>query len=144
NTWHGTPLKAMGYDIPGGALGAANIIRNFLAADHLLSSGPYMTETMYRRAYRLEGVAPGSVLEVGVPRTDVQVEVTDARRREVLGRLRDGGAVLDGRRVVLVAPTWRGEAFADPRLGAETLLGLVTSLRTALGDDWQVLIKAHP
>ena len=145
NTWHGTPLKAMGYDIPGGALDAANIIRNFLAADHLLSSGPHMTDTMYRQAYRLAGLAPGSVLEVGMPRTDVQVGTTDAQRAAIRRRLRESGVAVDpGRRLVLVAPTWRGEAFADPRLDAEDLLHLVTCLRTELGDAWQVLVKAHP
>lgn len=145
NTWHGTPLKAMGYDIPGGALGAANIIRNFLAADHLLSSGPYMTDTMYRRAYRLEGLAPGSVLEVGMPRTDVQVASTDTERASLRGRLQASGVGLDPRRrLVLIAPTWRGEAFADARLDAEGLLELVTSLQAELGDQWQVLVKAHP
>lgn len=145
NTWHGTPLKAMGYDIPGGALGAANIIRNFLTADHLLSSGPYMTDTMYRRAYRLEGLAPGSVLEVGMPRTDVQVDTTDDDRAAIRRRLRAAGVGLDPRRrLVLVAPTWRGEVFADPRLDAEDLLGLVTCLQAELGDRWQVLVKAHP
>lgn len=144
NTWHGTPLKAMGYDVPGGALGAANVIRNFLAADHLLSSGPYMTDTMYRQAYRLEGIAPGSVLEVGMPRTDVQVDATGERRREVREHLRTRGVTLDGRRVVLVAPTWRGEAFADPRLDTDAVDELVTELSRVLGDDWQVLVKAHP
>ncbi|KRE35393.1 hypothetical protein ASG73_17025 [Janibacter sp. Soil728] len=145
NTWHGTPLKAMGYDIPGGALGAANIIRNFLAADHLLSSGPYMTDTMYRRAYRLAGIAPGSVLEVGMPRTDVQVDTTDPERAAIRRRLRAYGVTLDPRRrLVLVAPTWRGEAFADPRLDAEDLLELVTCLQAELGEEWQVLVKAHP
>ncbi|WP_338749859.1 glycosyltransferase [Janibacter alittae] len=144
NTWHGTPLKSMGYDTPGGALGAGNVIRNFLAADHLLSSGPYMTDTMYRGAYRLEGIAPGSVLEVGTPRTDVQVDATDERRRGVRDQLRTRGVALDGRRVVLVAPTWRGEAFADPRLDTDSVVGLVASLREVLGDDWQVLVKAHP
>ena len=123
NTWHGTPLKSMGYDVPDGALGAGNIIRNFLAADHLVSSGPYMTETMYRRAYRLEGLAPASVLEVGVPRTDVQVTATDAQRQEVRERLRSEGVAVDPtRRTVLVAPTWRGEAFADPQIDVEGVL----------------------
>lgn len=145
NTWHGTPLKSMGYDTPGGALGAGNVIRNFLAADHLVSSGPYMTDTMYRRAYRLEGIAPGSVLEVGVPRTDVQVSATDEQHRQVRERLRSHGVLLHpGRRVVLVAPTWRGEAFADPRLDAGAVVGLVVRLREVLGDEWDVLVKAHP
>ena len=35
NTWHGTPLKAMGYHVPDGALDTRNVVRNFLSADYL-------------------------------------------------------------------------------------------------------------
>ena len=143
NTWHGTPLKSMGYDTPGGALEAANIVRNFLAADYLVSSGPYMTDTMYRRAYRLEGLAPAEVLEVGAPRTDVQVGADEVTREAVRARLADVGVPLDAQRpVVLVAPTWRGEAFTRPELAADELTALVIALRQ--GEHWQVLVKAHP
>ncbi|GAA3607619.1 hypothetical protein GCM10022199_09230 [Marihabitans asiaticum] len=143
NTWHGTPLKSMGYDTPGGALESANVLRTFLAADYLLSSGPYMTDTMYRRAYRLEGLAPGSVLEVGSPRTDVQTAADEAERERVRTRLRGLGVRIEaGRPVLLLAPTWRGERFADPRLGAD-LAPLVATLRERL-PGWQVLLKPHP
>ena len=37
NTWHGTPLKAMGYDIRGGAVDTRNVARNLLSADYLLA-----------------------------------------------------------------------------------------------------------
>ena len=67
---------------------------------------------------------------MGTPRTDVQVTATDERRRQVRARLQGSGVrVGDDRRVVLVAPTWRGEAFADPRLDVDGLVTLVTSLR---------------
>src|SRR5699024_7040699 len=70
---------------------------------------------------------------------------TDERRDAVRSVLRARGVdVHPDRRVVLVAPTWRGEAFADPRLDAGGLLDLVSRLRTSLGADWQVLVKAHP
>ena len=145
NTWHGTPVKSMGYDTPGGALDAANIMRNFLIADHLISSGPYMTDTMYRGAYRLEGLAPAAVLEAGMPRTDVQAAQDESRRAEVRDRLARQGVQLDrGRKVVLVAPTWRGTAFADPRLDVDTVRALVAALRDELGPEWQVLAKVHP
>ena len=38
NTWHGTPLKSMGYDMVEGNSGSANTVRNFLHADYLLSA----------------------------------------------------------------------------------------------------------
>ncbi|MGP9543359.1 CDP-glycerol glycerophosphotransferase family protein, partial [Glutamicibacter sp. AOP5-B1-3] len=50
NTWHGIPLKKMGYDIKGRASDAKNIVRNFLAADYLLSSSRAMTDSMYAKA----------------------------------------------------------------------------------------------
>ena len=68
NTWHGIPLKTMGYDLPGGAIGTRNVVRTFLAADYLLSSGPSMTQTMYRDAFQLGGLYQGSVIETGLPR----------------------------------------------------------------------------
>lgn len=36
NTWHGTPLKRMGYDEAQGAQAAGNVLRNFMMADFLL------------------------------------------------------------------------------------------------------------
>lgn len=69
NTWHGTPLKRMGRDAPGPAGHIANTVANLRAADILLSSGGWMTRTMYAGAY---GVDTGAVAELGSPRVDVQ------------------------------------------------------------------------
>jgi CDP-glycerol glycerophosphotransferase (TagB/SpsB family) len=60
NTWHGTPLKRMGYDIEDGALATANIIRNFVQADYLLSANPFMSEQMYETGYKLTGIYRGT------------------------------------------------------------------------------------
>ena len=49
NTWHGTPLKSMGYDMVEGNSGSANTVRNFLHADYLLSANEVMTK-MYLMA----------------------------------------------------------------------------------------------
>jgi CDP-glycerol glycerophosphotransferase (TagB/SpsB family) len=71
NTWHGVPLKHMGLDMAGiHKAHPRNIIRNMLNADFLVSASDYMTTTMYRRAYRLQGLFPGTVLEMGQPRMD--------------------------------------------------------------------------
>jgi len=72
NTWHGTPLKRMGFDMPGGALESANTLRNFLNADYLLSANPFMTEVMYEDAYQLRNVYRGTIIEEGYPRIDRQ------------------------------------------------------------------------
>ena len=70
NTWHGIPLKKMGYDMPGGNFNSANTIRNFLAADFLLSANKFQSD-MYWKSYKLEGLWNGKVIETGHARNDV-------------------------------------------------------------------------
>lgn len=143
NTWHGTPLKHMGYDEPGGAIASRNVLRNFVSADYLLSSGQFMTEQMYESAYRLRNVFSGEVIEEGLPRTDRQF-LTDAARSELRERLRASGVALpDGDRVVLYAPTWRGESFHAPNNDALILHDRVRALRARLPEGYAVLLKVH-
>lgn len=143
NTWHGTPLKHMGYDEPGGAWSAANTVRNFLMADYLLSTSPYMSEVMYEGAYRLNNIAVGELVEVGYPRTDRQF-LGDDERRAVRARLREKGVeVSDDDTLVLYAPTWKGESFHAPRDDAHELATRVAELERLLPPGHRVLVKAH-
>ena len=141
NTWHGTPLKQMGYDMPDGASEAANTLRNFLSADYLLSQNSFMTHTMYERAYRLRGAYRGSVIEAGYPRVDHQFDpaTIEATRR----RLGASAGEIGDRRVVLYAPTWKGEAFARPEDNIDELLLTTQHLQAALGERFLVLLKTH-
>lgn len=143
NTWHGVPLKHMGFDLPDGGIISRNIVRNFLNADYLLSANPFMTRTMYRDAYRLQGIYRGAVIEEGQPRVDRQLQAQDDPAA-VVRRLEEHGARVDGRRIVLFAPTWRGDSFQDPQANAAQLVSAVRKLQSALGtDEHVVLLKVH-
>ena len=107
NTWHGVPLKHMGYDVPGGGPASRNILRNLVSADYLLSANQFMTDRMYRHAFRLQGLYQGTVIEEGQPRTDRQV-AAEADPSAVRSRLEAAGVQVGGRRVIVYAPTWRG------------------------------------
>ena len=103
-TWHGTPLKKIGFDIgrPQFASGTAYFDR--LAADIgkwdlLLSQNPFSTP-IFRRAFRYEG----EICEYGYPRNDL---LSRADSAEVAARARARLGLPDGKRVVLYAPTWR-------------------------------------
>jgi CDP-glycerol glycerophosphotransferase len=143
NTWHGVPVKHMGVDMPDGGLESRNVTRNFLQADYLLSANAYMTDTMYRSAYRLQGVFAGAVIEEGAPRVDRLVQALadpEATRR----RLREHGVDVGDRRIVLYAPTWRGESFGTPWVNAAQLLATVRELEASVdGEDVAVLLKVH-
>ena len=142
NTWHGTPLKRMGYDETQGAQGASNVLRNFMMADYLLSSSPYMSEVMYEGAYRLENVAPGLLVEEGQPRTDVQFR--PGTRHRVLDRLRGLGVQVSRTdRVVLYAPTWKGTSFHEARNDAAQLAQIANDLESRLPSGHRVLLKVH-
>lgn len=143
NTWHGTPLKTMGYDEAQGGFGARNVLRNFMMADYLLSTSPFMSERMYEDAYRLVNVAPGELLEAGYPRTDVQfagAEAAASTRRRLAA---EGVRVGPDDTMVLLAPTWKGSSFHTPRNDTAALLALVTELDRLLPEGHRVLLKVH-
>ena len=143
NTWHGVPLKHMGLDMAGiHKAHPRNIIRNMLNADYLVSASDYMTSTMYRRAYRLQGLFPNKVLEMGQPRMDfLAAAVADpaSTRR----RLAADGVETGERRILLFAPTWRGANFDSPDDNALELARTCAVLQDALGEEWVVLLKVH-
>ena len=141
NTWHGTPLKAMGYDMPGGALDARNVVRNFLNCDYLLAPND-TTRTMYLNAYRMHNIFTGQMICEGTPRIDHQFK--DYRPRSVRATLKASGLHLRERReIVLYAPTWKGDSCA-PTKDIDRLSGRVEALRAKIDRDrFQVLLKVH-
>ncbi|MDN4615862.1 glycosyltransferase [Leifsonia sp. F6_8S_P_1B] len=143
NTWHGTPLKRMGYDIEGGALATANIIRNFVQADYLLAANPFMSEQMYQTAYKLTGVYRGTLIEEGYPRIDRQL-VDDRGRADARRRLTEAGIPLGDRKIVLYAPTWKGATFGRPTDDLDELLDHIARIEERIDTSrYAVLLKTH-
>ncbi len=143
NTWHGTPLKSMGYDMPRGALESANTLRNFMSADFLLSQNRFMTERMYESAYKLKGAYQGTVIEEGYPRVDRQF-LSDEELGATRKRLEAAGVDLGDREIVLYAPTWKGSRFSAPDDDARELMLAVQELQEHLGtEQYVVLLKTH-
>ena len=141
NTWHGTPLKSMGYDMTNGATESANVIRNFLGADYLLSANPTMTD-MYLKSFKLEGIMPGTLIEEGYPRNDLLLQ---HNREQVISKLQAVGVnIQSNKKIILYAPTWRKSSNNATVVNTDELLGFKHSLEHALGDDqFQILIKPH-
>ena len=142
NTWHGIPLKTLGYDLPDGKYSVRNTMHNFLQADYLISPCRFMTD-VFLDAYKLRGVYAGRMTECGYPRNDLLFS-TD--RAYVFKKLRDHGiAVDDTRRILLYAPTWKGTDVdkADNDIArydefCDYLAGHIDMTR------YQILIKPHP
>jgi CDP-glycerol glycerophosphotransferase len=130
-TWHGTPLKRIGFDIkdPAAAQKArAALGPNIGNWDMLLSPSTFSTK-IFRDAFRYEG----PILETGYPRNDVLVgDRGDGLRERARARL----GVRPGQRVVLYAPTFRDNAA----FGREDD---VEALARELGEGYRVLVRTH-
>ena len=142
NVWHGTPLKKMGYDIEDGAADARNVLRNFMSADYLVSQNSFMTEQMYLKGYKLNNVYQGAIIEEGYPRSDSMFgEDAGSAARSAL---RAKGIETEGKKILLYAPTWRGDSFYKPDADASRLKATLQKLQdSAALQDWVVLLKAH-
>jgi len=143
NTWHGTPLKNMGYDRPSGAAEVRSTIRNFLQADYLLSPNEYTTDVMFGGAYKLNGIYNGQILEYGSPRVDLQ-DIGSAECERVIAELRVAGVEIDSsKKTVLYAPTWKGMFFHQAAAEADALKALVAELQSKLTSNVQIILKVH-
>ncbi|HBN54884.1 MAG TPA: hypothetical protein DD456_12925 [Stenotrophomonas sp.] len=134
NPWHGTPLKKLGADIPGALFDHKNCTRNLLQVTHLVLPNAHTLQTMLD-ANQVRDVLTARVAQTGHARVDLMLNADPATR----ARLRQRLGVADGERVVLYAPTWRGD-LAGASLDIE-LVG--AAIRRMARPGVSLLFSAH-
>lgn len=141
NTWHGTPLKTMGFKIPGNPSNSKNVVRNFLSADYLISPNRHTTE-MYTDSYKMEGLYSGSIIEDGYPRNDLTLN-TD--KTYIQNKLISYNLSIDeSKKTVLYAPTWKGTSITKAKNDMEQIISDMKKLENNIGNEYNILIKVHP
>jgi CDP-glycerol glycerophosphotransferase len=133
-TWHGTPLKRIGFDIAHPAFRDSrralhSLERDVARWDYLISPNRFSTEIL-RNALRYRG----PVMEIGYPRNDLLLSPHAGRLRE---ETRQRLGIGDGVRAVLYAPTWRDDDAFSLHLDLESVV-------KALGEGWVILLRVHP
>ncbi|MEO1781201.1 hypothetical protein BAU18_000780 [Enterococcus diestrammenae] len=139
NTWHGTPLKHMGFDIPGSPAGSYNVLRNFLMSDYLLSPNLH-TADIFGKSYKLNGLYDGELLLSGYPRMDNTINPIN----DIEEKLEFFGLHLDGKKVALFSPTWSGSSILKPDNDIQQLISEFEYLKSRIGQTYQVFVKVHP
>lgn len=142
-TWHGTPLKKIGCDVPDNGVLSSDRKRAFKEyeregqlIDFLPSPSPFYTEKI-TSAFRL-GVQ-ARVLERGYPRNDALFTFTEKKCR----RIREKLGIPQGKKTILYAPTWRDDQHTAGT-GYTYKPGLdFDRLREELGEEWVILFRAH-
>jgi len=101
-TWHGTPLKRLGRDIPNNYLTKSyldTMDREATYWDYLISPSAFCTE-IFPSSFGYKG----NIIETGYPRNDRLSKITGAQRKEIRERI---GISDPSTYVVMYAPTWR-------------------------------------
>jgi CDP-glycerol glycerophosphotransferase len=139
-TWHGTPLKRIGFDVSqpqfiSGTRYLDHLAEDVAKWDLLLSPNPFSTPIM-RRAFRYEG----EICESGYPRNDALCSGDTARVADLV-RARLG--IPAGKRVIMYAPTWRdNQYYASGRYRFDFRLDLEQAWER-LGEDYVILLRGH-
>ncbi|WP_181276320.1 bifunctional glycosyltransferase/CDP-glycerol:glycerophosphate glycerophosphotransferase [Brevibacterium oceani] len=139
-TWHGTPLKRIGNDVPGANLSLRYRALMQKEAEHewdlLLAQSPWAAERL-AEAFAYEG----PIFAQGYPRNDALND--PARVASARLQLNALYGISDAQTVVLYAPTWRDNLKdADGRYSRVDYLGL-DSVRSKLGEDYVIFYRGH-
>lgn len=141
NTWHGTPLKYMGFDIPGSLAHSQNVLRNFLMTDYLLSPNNH-TSNIFIDSYKLKGAYEGQILEGGYPRIDFTL-TNDTKYIEE--KLSSFGIILDStKKTLLYCPTWKGQNVHQATDDIEQIIHETLKIKDEFNEQYNVLVKVHP
>lgn len=133
-TWHGTPLKKIGLDVPGSDLDYAHEGEKF---SYMVSPSKYCSEKLVS-AFGLQG-REDIVLEIGYPRNDALFTFDQAKVNSVLREL----DVPRGKKIILYAPTFRDNKHSEVS-GYENASGLdFDKLKEQIGDEYIILFRAH-
>ncbi|MGF2142519.1 CDP-glycerol glycerophosphotransferase family protein [Vagococcus fluvialis] len=141
NTWHGTPLKHMGFDIPGFVNHSQNVLRNFLMADFIISPNNH-TSNIFINSYKLKGIYPGEILEGGYPRIDL---ILNTSKKEVVEKIKKYEVdYLDELPTLLFCPTWKGSSVNDAEDDVDQIIKETLSIKEKFSNEYNVLVKVHP
>jgi len=140
-TWHGTPLKKLGFDIeeiymPGTNTekykdNFANESKNW---DLLVSPNAYSTE-IFKRAFRYDG----DVIESGYPRNDALQNVS----LESINSIREKIGIPTEKKVILYAPTWRDDDFYKRGQYKFEFQFDLRRFKEKYGDNFVLLTRMH-
>lgn len=139
-TWHGTPLKKLVFDLDDILSASQNHKVLFYEQDrdwnYLVSANRYSTDIFERAfAYNRE-----KILEDGYPRNDIlYADNKDEIAREVKQEL----GIPEGKRVILYAPTWRDNQFYSKGHYKFQLAMDLDLMRRELSQDTVILLRTH-
>ncbi len=138
-TWHGTPLKKLVFDmdevVSASPTYKSQFYRQKSCWDYLVAPNRF-SEDIFRHAFMYDG----KYLETGYPRNDIlYCKDMDERVRKIKEKL---GITLD-KKVILYAPTWRDDDYYDHAKYHFTLKLDLDKMQERLGDEYVIVLRTH-
>lgn len=138
-TWHGTPLKKLVFDMEDVTTASPLYKEQFYIQtrswDYLVAPNQF-SEDIFRRAFMYDG----QMLETGYPRNDILYrEGKEQLMREIKAEL----GIPDDKKVILYAPTWRDDEFYGHAQYKFTLKLDLEQMKRELGEEYVVILRTH-
>ncbi|MGA3231529.1 CDP-glycerol glycerophosphotransferase family protein [Lactiplantibacillus pentosus] len=142
-TWHGTPLKRLGIDIPNVSMPGTDTEQyrqNFTTEsrrwDYLIAPNQF-SKDIFRRAFDFHN----QFLDYGYPRNDRLVN--QAKDPQALAAIKQKIIGHKTGKVILYAPTWRDDYFIRKGMYKMNLPFSLSKVVNALGKDDVLIIRPH-
>jgi CDP-glycerol glycerophosphotransferase len=138
-TWHGTPLKKMLFDIENVQGRTDDYVERVHQAtknwDYLISPSPYASKA-FRSAFRYEG----NICEIGYPRNDIFYRT---EKLTVAERVRNSLKLPENKKVILYAPTFRDNQTNGANKFTFDMHLEFEKMKEKLGHDYILLLRMH-
>ncbi len=138
-TWHGTPLKKLVFDIEDISSASPKykqqVYKQSRAWDYLIAPNAFSSET-FRRCFMYEN----AMLETGYPRNDI-LHAPDRDKLAVDIRCKLG--IPSDKKTILYAPTWRDDEFYGKGQYKFELHMDLDYMKEELGDEYVLLLRTH-
>lgn len=136
STWHGTPLKTLGFTFFEDSYVVANQKRGFLLADYFVCPNEY-TWNCIKESYQLDGLFKGKVIFGGYPRNSIFFD--EFKRKE-----RKEDLECNDKKIVVYMPTWRGRVIQVNDKGQSVeLQKILEDIDNRLPDEYEIWAKLH-
>ena len=138
-TWHGTPLKKLAFDLEevysASPMYKREIYKLSRAWDYFISANAFSSK-VFRSCFMYDN----TMLEYGYPRNDL---MHAPNREELEKELKEKLNIPKYKKTILYAPTWRDDEYYQKGQYKFELKLDLEAMRKSLGDEYVVLLRTH-
>lgn len=140
-TWHGTPLKKLVFDM-GEVTSASPMYKRDVyiqsrSWDYLIAPNQF-SEEIFRRCFMYDG----KMLSTGYPRNDIP-HLDEEKARTLAAEVKRELRIPKDKKVILYAPTWRDDEFYSSGQYKFSLRLDLDKVRRELGEEYVVVLRTH-